>query len=110
MTVGGQALSEDVAACQDAATQSFAHVRGSTSNFGSNAGIVRALSGQGNTHYIVVVSSNLGFRFTDEALAPENTEPADLPCNNGLCFTQRIPFLGKAIHDHMAPWFTTGDE
>ena len=57
----------------------FAHKTGSTDNYASDAGIVRA----GSTHYIVALLSSLGKRYAPDA----------------RCATSwRLPALGAAVH------------
>ena len=65
VTVAGKAFGEDVRPCNERAEVSFAHKSGFTYNYLSDAGIVRSFAGPGRVDYIVVVMSNLGYRYTD---------------------------------------------
>lgn len=80
----------------------FAHKTGLTYNYGSDAGIVRSRPGQPFRHYIVALLTNLGYRYTDDALAHRTTFPA-LDTNAPVSYTQRIPDLGAAVDRLMLP-------
>lgn len=95
VTVDGKALSRDVRPCESEAEVSFAHKTGITNNFGSDAGIVRA-DRPGGRRYIISLVSNLGMRYSDAALVARYRSPCD---DAGLCYTQRLPSLGRAIDD-----------
>ena len=60
-----QGLRAGRAALQRRAEVSFAHKTGFTYNYLADAGIVRSLTGQDGGSYIVVMMSNLGYRYTD---------------------------------------------
>lgn len=66
----------------------FAHKTGTTENYASDAGIVRARSPQ-RRHYLVAVLSNLGRRY-----APDSR----------CATTWRLPALGAEIDSVMAAW------
>jgi len=98
VTVGGVFYGADVRPCNAAAEVSFAHKTGLTFNYGSDAGIVESLPGKPLRRYIVAFFSNLGYRYTDSVFASRTS----LPCNDPvgpICYTQRIPALGKQIDD-----------
>jgi hypothetical protein len=93
VTVEGIAMTADVRACNAEAEVRFAHKTGLSEGFGSDAGIVRGLEGH-ERHYVIALTSNLGFRYTDRALS----ERYSLPCFRvGLCYTQRIATLGRTL-------------
>lgn len=66
----------------------FAHKTGNTQNYASDAGIARGRPPL-KRHYLVAVLTNLGSRY-----AP----------HPGLATTWRLPALGAAIDDLLAPW------
>jgi Beta-lactamase enzyme family len=95
VTVDGIPYFQDVRPCNDAAEVTFAHKTGLTYNYGSDAGIVRAIEA-GGRHYVVAVFSNLGYRYSDASQA----DSPDLPCfTSGVCYTEKLAILGKAIDD-----------
>jgi hypothetical protein len=71
----------------NAATLRFAHKTGTTENYASDAGIVRAIAPL-KRHYLVALLSNLGTRYAPHA-----------PCAT----TWRLPALGAAIDAALAP-------
>jgi hypothetical protein len=91
--LGDTRMSADVRPCQKAADVHFAHKTGLTENYGSDIGIVGGLSRDGGAgrrrHYIVAFFSSLGSRYTPAC------------ATGGLCYTQRIPALGRAIDDFL---------
>ena len=86
--IGESRPSDDVRPCNARAEVAFAHKTGLTENYGSDIGIVRGVNGA-RRHYVIAMFSNLGSRYT-EACA-----------TGGLCYTQRIPVLGRAIDDFL---------
>ena len=102
VTVDGINYGADVRPCNAAAKVAFAHKTGLTFNYGADAGIVESLPGQPNRRYIIAFFANLGYRYTDPVFATRMT----LPCNDPvgpICYTQRIPVLGKANDDALTP-------
>jgi hypothetical protein len=85
---------EDVRSCNERAEVLFAHKTGLTENYGSDIGIVRGLAAApgrpATRHYLIGLLSNLGSRYTPSC------------ASGGLCYTQKIPALGKAIDDFLA--------
>jgi hypothetical protein len=83
----------------------FLHKTGLTENYGSNGGIVRELPGKPRRHYIIVLLSNLGFRYYDDAVAsflkPDKGEDGYPNTATGISYTQRIPALGQALDTQM---------
>jgi hypothetical protein len=92
----------DVRPCNAAAEVTFLHKTGLTTNAGSDAGIVRSLPGKRFRHYIIAVTSNLGYRYGD----PELGSLIPNPCFNGavdyVCYTERLARLGGAIDAALA--------
>jgi hypothetical protein len=92
---------QDTRPCNAAAEVAFLHKTGLTENYGSDGGIVRALPGKPWRRYIVVLLSNLGYRYYDAAVA----DAADLAkgedgfpsVSTRIGYTQRIPALGRRI-------------
>lgn len=71
----------------------FAHKTGLTLNFGSDAGIVRAVADRARRHYVIAFFSNLGHRYADADLVG-----GEGPCRDrGVCYTRRIAELGGTI-------------
>jgi hypothetical protein len=102
VTVGGVNYGSDVRPCATSAKVTFAHKTGLTFNYGADAGIVESLPGQPSRRYIIAFLANLGYRYTDPVFATRMT----LPCNDPvgpICYTQRIPALGKANDDALTP-------
>lgn len=86
--IGEARMSDDVRPCQAAAEVAFAHKTGLTENYGSDIGIVRG-EGDSRRHYVIALFSNLGSRYVPAC------------ATGGLCYTQKIPALGKAIDDFL---------
>lgn len=98
VTVADKAFGQDVRPCNERAEVSFAHKTGFTYNYLSDAGIVRSFAGA-EGDYIVVMMSNLGYRYGDRRQA-EATQPVcdDDPANDvGVCYTERFAALGASI-------------
>jgi hypothetical protein len=98
VTVAGKAFGADVRPCNEEAEVSFAHKSGFTYNYLSDAGIVRSFAGP-DGNYVVVVMSNLGYRYTDPRQA-DATSPVcgDDPAKDvGVCYTEKFAALGSAI-------------
>jgi beta-lactamase class A len=96
VTVAAIRYGRDVRPCNAAAQVTFAHKTGLTENYGSDAGIVTALPGQDGRRYIVVVLSNLGYRYSD---ASQALRPGPRPDGVGVCYSQKFAQLGRAIDD-----------
>jgi len=88
----------DVRASNAKAEVTYAHKSGLTYNYGSDAGIVTSLPGKPFRRYIIAFFSNLGYRYTDEIFADRTRGPYAYAVSP-ICYTQRIPALGKAIDD-----------
>ena len=86
--VGEAAYPADVRSANARATLHFAHKTGTTENYASDAGIVRAIAPQ-RRHYLVALLTNLGTRYA-----------SDPHCAT----TWRIPALGAAIDAAIADW------
>ncbi|MGL5909119.1 MAG: serine hydrolase, partial [Phycicoccus sp.] len=85
----------DVRPCNAAAEVTFAHKTGLTSNAGSDAGIVRALPGEGGRWYVVAVVSSVGSRFGDPDWAtadPNSCEDAPF-----VCYPRAFGRLGASV-------------
>jgi hypothetical protein len=98
VTVAGKAFGQDVRPCNERAEVSFAHKSGFTYNYLSDAGIVRAFAGP-EGDYIVVMMSNLGYRYADRRQG-DVTQPVcdDDPANDvGVCYTEKFAGLGASI-------------
>ncbi|MEW6476540.1 MAG: serine hydrolase [Actinomycetota bacterium] len=98
VAVGGKAFGQDVRPCNERAEVSFAHKTGFTYNYLSDAGIVRSFAGPGGD-YIVVMMSNLGYRYADPRQA-DVTQPVcdDDPSDDvGVCYTEKFAALGASI-------------
>ncbi len=108
VTVAGKAFGQDVRPCNERAEVSFAHKTGFTYNYLSDAGIVHSLNGEDGPRgyggvlrgdYIVVMMSNLGYRYADRRQA-DATSPVcgDDPANDaGVCYTEKFAALGSAV-------------
>ena len=94
VTVDGIPYFQDVRPCNAAAEVTFAHKTGLTWNYGSDGGIVENLPGQAKRKYIVVMLSNLGFRYNDAEWATATINPCYDP---GVCYTKQMAVLGRAI-------------
>jgi CubicO group peptidase (beta-lactamase class C family) len=99
VTVDGIPYGQDVRPCNAAAQVVFAHKTGLTENYGSDAGIVTALPGQDGRRYIVVVFTNVGYRYSDASQAATD----GFPCFTGLgiCYPEKFAQLGRSIDDLM---------
>jgi hypothetical protein len=108
VTVAGKAFGQDVRPCNERAEVSFAHKSGFTYNYLSDAGIVRSFAGPDGArgsggvppgHYIVVVMSNLGYRYSDPRQGDVNRPVCgDDPAKDvGVCYTEKFAALGNAI-------------
>lgn len=93
----GVFYANDVRPCNAQAEVTFLHKTGLTTNAGSDAGIVTSLPGKPYRHYVIAVTSNLGYRYGD----PELRSLIPNPCFNGavdyICYTERLAKLGGAI-------------
>lgn len=98
VTVHGIPYGYDVRPCNDAAEVKFLHKTGLTENYGSDAGIVKALAGQDGRRYIVTTFTNLGYRYSDASQADSDGKPC---FSSGVCYTEKFAILGKAIDDLM---------
>jgi beta-lactamase class A len=102
-TVAGTAFGRDTRPCNAAAEVDFLHKTGLTENYGSDGGIVRELPGKPKRRYIVVLLSNLGYRYYDEAVASfldASKGDKGFPyAATGISYTQRLPALGRAIDE-----------
>ena len=98
VAVGGKAFGRDVRPCNDRAEVSFAHKTGFTYNYLSDAGIVRSF-GRPRGDYIVVVFSNLGYRYADRRQGDVSRPVCgDDPANDrGVCYTEKFAGLGRSI-------------
>ncbi|WP_309890244.1 serine hydrolase [Archangium sp.] len=104
-TVGGTAFKRDTRPCNAAAEVEFLHKTGQTENYGSDAGIVRALPGKAPRQYVIALLSNLGSRYYDEGLAgtanfadEENGFPGTV---TAIGFTQTLAELGRRVDEAM---------
>jgi hypothetical protein len=93
--VDGIPYGQDVRPCNASAQVSFAHKTGLTYNFGADAGIVDPLPGARDRHYVVVVLSDVGYRYADSRYATSTA----LPCTVDVCYTEAFAKLGKAVDD-----------
>ncbi len=67
-----QTYSHNVRPCNDLAEVTFAHKTGLTTNYASDAGVVKGISARGHhRHYIISFFSNLGYRYTDHWISGE---------------------------------------
>lgn len=98
VTIHGIPYGHDVRPCNETAEVKFMHKTGLTENYGSDAGIVKALSGEDGRRYIVTVFTNLGYRYSDASQADSDGKPC---FNSGVCYTEKFAILGKAIDDLM---------
>jgi hypothetical protein len=101
VTVAGKEFGQDVRPCNDAAEVAFAHKTGFTYNYLSDAGIVRPLPGEDGDGYVVVMLSNLGYRYADPRQAGV-TKPVcgdDPAKDRGVCYTEKFAALGRAVDD-----------
>ena len=98
VVVAGEDYGMDIRAANAEAEVNFAHKTGLTFNYGSDAGIVTSLPGRPFRHYVIAFLGNLGYRFGDEVFATRTSFPA-FDKISPICYTQRIPALGKEIDD-----------
>jgi hypothetical protein len=101
VTVADKAFGQDVRPCNEAAEVSFAHKTGFTYNYLADAGIVRPLEDEDGHSYIVVMMSNLGYRYNDARQA-DVTKPVcgdDPGQDDGVCYTEKFAGLGWAVDD-----------
>ena len=99
VSVADKSFGQDVRPCNERAEVSFAHKTGFTYNYLADAGIVRPLKGEDGSPYIVVMMSNLGYRYSDARQA-KVTRPVcdDDPGNDdGVCYTEKFAGLGRAV-------------
>jgi hypothetical protein len=104
-TVGETAFKRDTRPCNARAEVEFLHKTGQTENYGSDAGIVRALPGREPRHYVIALLSNLGYRYYDEGVAgtadfadEENGFPGTV---TAIGFTQTLADLGRRVDEAM---------
>jgi hypothetical protein len=98
VTVADKAFGQDVRPCNEQAEVSFAHKTGFTYNYLADAGIVRSFAGP-EGDYIVVMMSNLGYRYADARQAAV-TQPVcgdDPGQDDGVCYTEKFAALGASI-------------
>lgn len=104
-TVAGTAFGRDTRPCNASAEVEFLHKTGLTENYGSNGGLVKELPGKPRRHYVIVLLSNLGYRYYDEAVAGfldvKKGEDGYPYTTTGISYTQRIPALGRALDERM---------
>jgi hypothetical protein len=108
VTVTDKAFGQDVRPCNERAEVSFAHKTGFTYNYLADAGIVRSFNGPRGARgsggvprgdYIIVMMSNLGYRYGDPGQAA-TSEPVcdDDPANDdGVCYTEKFAALGRSV-------------
>lgn len=100
VTAGGYPYGHDVRPCQAASEVVFAHKTGLTFNYGADAGIVRSLPGKQGRHYVISFISSMGYRYVDPAFASATSYPC-YESVGAICYTQRIPALGKQLDDYL---------
>lgn len=104
-TVGETPFKRDTRPCNAAAEVEFLHKTGQTENYGSDAGIVRALPEQKPRRYIIAFLSNLGYRYYDKGVADSaNFQDEDIGFPRyptGIHFTQTIAELGRRVDELM---------
>lgn len=100
VTVDGYPYGADVRPCNASAEVTFGHKTGLTFNYGSDAGIVRALPGHGGRHYVISFLASLGYRYVDPVFAAATGYPCYEPVG-AICYTQRIPAMAKQIDDFL---------
>jgi hypothetical protein len=98
VTVEGIPYFVDVRPCNDAATVTFAHKTGLTWNYGSDGGIVESLPGEPERTYIIVMLSNLGYRYNDAEYASATVNPCFDP---GVCYSKKFAVLGATIDEYL---------
>jgi hypothetical protein len=98
VSVADKAFGQDVRPCNERAEVAFAHKTGFTYNYLADAGIVRSFTGPSGD-YIVVMMSNLGYRYGDPGQAAV-AKPVcgDDPGNDdGVCYTEKFAALGRSV-------------
>jgi hypothetical protein len=98
VTVHGIPYGFDVRPCNQTAEIRFLHKTGLTENYGSDAGIVKALPGQDGRQYIVAAFTNLGYRYSDASQADSDGKPC---FTSGVCYTEKFAIVGQSIDDLM---------
>ncbi len=98
VTVEGIPYGQDVRPCNETAEVTFAHKTGLTWNYGSDGGIAQNLPGQDDRTYIIVMLSNLGYRYNDPGYAEAATNPCFDP---GVCYTTKMAVLGRTVDDFL---------
>lgn len=90
----------DTRPCHEDAEVEFAHKTGLTYNAGGDAGIVRALPGEGGRWYIVAVLSNVGYRFGD----PDHSRSDPNACEGApyVCYPRGFGRIGAAVDELVA--------
>ena len=103
VTVAGKDFGQDVRPCNERAEVSFAHKTGFTYNYLSDAGIVRSFAGP-EGDYIVVMMSNLGYRYADSRQATGRRPVCgdDPAKDDGVCYTEKFAALGSVDRRHPA--------
>jgi hypothetical protein len=98
VTVADKAFGQDVRPCNERAEVSFAHKTGFTYNYLADAGIVRSFAGPEGS-YIVVMMSNLGYRYSDprQAGVKQPVCDDDPGQDDGVCYTEKFAGLGAAV-------------
>ncbi len=91
MKVDHRVYGQDVRPCQTTAEVEYLHKTGLVDTAGNDAGIVNNLPGKARRHFIVVVHSNLGDRYSDA------NRPADPPGIYPVAYTEKYATLGAAI-------------
>lgn len=91
---------QDVRPCKGAAEVIFLHKTGLTTNYGSDAGIVRSLPGAPYRRYVIAFLANLGYRYTDPVFAGRKSAPC-FDDVGGICYTQRIAGVARLVDDFM---------
>ena len=92
----------DARPCNAQAEVTFLHKTGLTTNAGSDAGIVRSLPGKPFRHYVIAVTSNLGYRYGDPELGSLRGNPCFSAAVDYVCYTERLAKLGGAIDTALA--------
>jgi beta-lactamase class A len=98
VSVADKAFGQDVRPCNARAEVSFAHKTGFTYNYLADAGIVRSINGE-DGDYIVVMMSNLGYRYGDARQANVARPVCDDDPGNddGVCYTEKFAALGRSV-------------
>lgn len=85
----------DTRPCDAAAEVEFLHKTGLVSFAGSDAGIVRALPGEGGRQYLVSVFSNVGYRFGDPDWA--SSDPNACEGSPYVCYSRAYGRIGRSV-------------